>query len=85
MRMVVLGVVVALGAGLTGVLSASATPMMATAIDEAAGAVSLMTKTISASSKQFGHYKHHHRHSATAKGSSQGGGKAQTKAGGKGY
>ena len=76
MRTVVFGTIVALATGLAGVSGASAAPITAAAIDEAAGAVSLMTKTITASSKQFKHY-HHHHHSATATASSQGGGKPQ--------
>ena len=60
MRTVVLGATVALATSLAGVSGASATPITAAAIDEAAGAVSLMTKTITASSKQFKHHHHHH-------------------------
>ena len=61
MRTVVLGATVALAMSLAGVSGASATPITAAAIDEAVGAVSLMTKTITASSKQF---KHHHHHTS---------------------
>jgi hypothetical protein len=70
MRMIVLGAVIALGAGLTGVSSASATPMTSAAIDEAAGAVSLTTKTFAASCKTVpgncSHRRHHHHHHYTA-------------------
>ena len=66
MRTVALGVMV-LAMGLTGVSAASATPIKAAAIDEAAVAVSLMTKTRTASSAQFrGHAQGHHHHHHTA-------------------
>ena len=56
MRTVVLGATVALAMSLAGVSGASATPITAAAIDEAAGAVSLMTKTADEAQR-----RHHHR------------------------
>jgi hypothetical protein len=80
MRMIVLGAIVALGTGLTGVLGASATSMTAAAIDEAAGTVSLITKTISCKNVpgECSHRRrHHHHYTATAPSTRQGAGKAQ--------
>jgi hypothetical protein len=79
MRTIVLGAMAVLTIGLTGMLGASgsATPIKAAPIDEAAGAVSLMTKAYSCKTIGGCHHRYRHHHTATSTSPRQSGGKAQ--------
>jgi hypothetical protein len=75
MRTIVLGAIAALAMGVAGVSSVSAAPIKASPIDEAAGAVSLMTKAYHPMSRTTVGTHRHHRHRGTSP--KQRGGKAQ--------